>query len=173
MSIPAALTSVAYALVRAGSTGTIDLSFLSGVLLADGSVSLTGDLDLDSNKIVNLSTPTDDTDAATKAYVDSAVSGVSVPSTETPVDITASGTATAGLFTTNFVSSASGAVAVTLPAAAAGKVVKLVVTDATNAITIVAGAGDSLSANVPTQLYMVDEGVKLIAKDSTTWYVGV
>jgi len=42
----------------------------------DGSVALTGDLNLGSNKIINLATPTAATDASTKAYVDSVVGGV-------------------------------------------------------------------------------------------------
>lgn len=46
----------------------------SGVLLADGSVPLTGDLDADGFSIVNLVDPTNPQDASTKAYVDSVAS---------------------------------------------------------------------------------------------------
>lgn len=37
---------------------------------ADGSVPMTGDLDMGTNKLINLDTPTADTDGATKKYVD-------------------------------------------------------------------------------------------------------
>ena len=43
---------------------------LANYLKKDGSIALTGDLNLNSNKIVNLSTPTSDTDATNKDYVD-------------------------------------------------------------------------------------------------------
>lgn len=44
---------------------------LKNRLLIDGSIPMTGDLDLNgTNKIINLATPTTGTDAATKAYVD-------------------------------------------------------------------------------------------------------
>ena len=39
-------------------------------LKKDGSVLMTGNFDLNSNKIINLATPTLSTDAATKQYVD-------------------------------------------------------------------------------------------------------
>ena len=39
-------------------------------LKKDGSVAMTGNLNLNNNKIVGLATPTSDTDAATKKYVD-------------------------------------------------------------------------------------------------------
>ena len=45
---------------------------------SSGNVTFIGELDMGNNKIVNLATPTANTDAATKAYVDSAVSGNSV-----------------------------------------------------------------------------------------------
>lgn len=51
---------------------------LNGILAADGSVALTGDLSMGSHKITSLATPTVATDAATKAYVDSAASGGSL-----------------------------------------------------------------------------------------------
>ena len=46
-------------------------------MLLDGSQAMTGDMDLGSNKIVNLSSPTASGDAANKAYVDSQVSDLS------------------------------------------------------------------------------------------------
>ena len=43
---------------------------LANYLKKDGTIPLTGDLNLNSNKITNLSTPASDTDATTKKYVD-------------------------------------------------------------------------------------------------------
>ena len=43
---------------------------LANYLKKDGTTPLTGNLNLNSNKIINLSTPTSDTDATTKKYVD-------------------------------------------------------------------------------------------------------
>ena len=43
---------------------------LANYLEKDGTTALTGNLNLNSNKIINLSTPTSDTDATTKEYVD-------------------------------------------------------------------------------------------------------
>jgi len=45
-------------------------------LKRDGSVALTGSLNLDNNKITNLATPTADGDAANKAYVDGIAAGL-------------------------------------------------------------------------------------------------
>lgn len=42
----------------------------------DGSVAFTGDVNAGGHKVVNVATPTADTDAATKAYVDSGISDV-------------------------------------------------------------------------------------------------
>ena len=132
----------------------------------------TGAIDAASHKILNVTDGSDSGDAVNKGQLDAAISGVSVPSVETVVDLTGTATATAGLFTTNFIDASGGAVSITLPAAAAGKVVKFTVINATNAISIAAGSGDTLSTNVPTALYVVDETLKLVAKDATTWYIG-
>ena len=48
----------------------IDGVTMSNYLKKDGSVPLTGNLNLNSKKIINLSTPTSDTDATNKEYVD-------------------------------------------------------------------------------------------------------
>lgn len=50
---------------------------VNSVLLLDGSKAMTGNLNMGSNKITNLATPTANTDAATKAYVDSAAASAS------------------------------------------------------------------------------------------------
>ena len=49
---------------------SINVGALGNYLKKDGTTALTGDLDLNSNKIINLSTPTLDTDATNKEYVD-------------------------------------------------------------------------------------------------------
>ena len=49
---------------------SINSGALANYLKKDGTTPLTGDLNLNSNKIINLSTPTSDTDATTKEYVD-------------------------------------------------------------------------------------------------------
>jgi hypothetical protein len=50
--------------------GTIDTQTLTNKTLS--TATLGNDLDADSNKIINLATPTAATDAATKAYADEA-----------------------------------------------------------------------------------------------------
>ncbi len=60
-----------------GTRGSVSLTGL-GISLE----SLTGDINVLSNKIVNLATPTIGTDAATKAYVDAAVAGGGGATTE-------------------------------------------------------------------------------------------
>lgn len=48
----------------------------SEFLKRDGSVGMTGNLDSGGNKVTNLGTPTSNSDAATKSYVDSQISGL-------------------------------------------------------------------------------------------------
>jgi len=63
--------------VAAGAAiDTTKLADGANFIKRDGSVAMTGALAMGSNKITGLSTPTNTTDAATKAYVDGAVSGV-------------------------------------------------------------------------------------------------
>ena len=50
-------------------------NFSKNYIKKDGSIGLSGNLDLGSNKIINLITPVDSGDAATKAYVDQVVMG--------------------------------------------------------------------------------------------------
>ena len=61
-------------------TGVIDFS---PYLKKDGTVAMTGSLSMGSNKITGLGTPTADTDAATKKYVDDTVAGVVKTATAT------------------------------------------------------------------------------------------
>lgn len=63
----------------------------------DGSVVMTGDLDLNSNKIINLADPVADSDAATKLYVDNKARGLDWKDSvrvATTANITLSGTQT-------------------------------------------------------------------------------
>jgi hypothetical protein len=57
--------------------GTSDTQTLTNKTLGSN-VSLSADLDADNNKIINVATPTADTDAANKAYVDSVAEGLHV-----------------------------------------------------------------------------------------------
>ena len=60
----------------ATAQGTADnaLAIANKAILKDGSVAMTANLNMSTKKIINLGTPESDTDAATKAYVDSAES---------------------------------------------------------------------------------------------------
>ena len=61
------------------TTAGIELTKLEKtVIAADGSNVFTADQSMGSHKITNLATPTDDNDAANKAYVDSVASGLDV-----------------------------------------------------------------------------------------------
>lgn len=53
----------------------------SGDFMANGTVPMTGDLNMNSHKVTGVATPTADTDAAPKAYVDSAVEA-RIPNTQ-------------------------------------------------------------------------------------------
>lgn len=55
-------------------------SALTGSVAADGQTPMTGDLNLNSNKIVNVDDPTQAQDAATKTYVDAKTDGTSAGS---------------------------------------------------------------------------------------------
>lgn len=54
------------------STGRVQIKDSTKVPL-DGSVAMTGALNVGNNKVINLATPTEDTDAVNKAYVDSTI----------------------------------------------------------------------------------------------------
>lgn len=53
----------------------------SGDFMANGTVPMTGDLNMNSHKVMGVATPTADTDAAPKGYVDSAA-GARIPATQ-------------------------------------------------------------------------------------------
>jgi len=56
--------------------GVTESMLASSYLLVDGTKAMTGDLNMGSQKIINVATPTADTDGATKAYVDDRVNGI-------------------------------------------------------------------------------------------------
>jgi len=69
------VTGTTIASTWANNTLTDIASALTGSLASDGQTSMSGNLNLNSNKIVNLATPTLSTDAVTKAYADALVGG--------------------------------------------------------------------------------------------------
>lgn len=76
-----------------------DEQLLSGAsfIKKDGSVAFTGDMNLGTKKITNLGTPTTDSDAATKSYVDATAQGLDVKSSvraATTANVTLSGVQT-------------------------------------------------------------------------------
>ena len=80
----APLNNAAIQVLLTGDASLVGLELL-GIAYHDlitvdslGNVTLAGDLDMDGNKIVNLGTPTANTDAATKGYVDSAITANTV-----------------------------------------------------------------------------------------------
>jgi hypothetical protein len=83
----------------ANNTSNVELSVNSGNLVIASNTDISSlilssqsnDLNVNSNKIVNLSTPTTDSDAATKSYVDSVAQGLDVKSS-VRVATTSSGT---------------------------------------------------------------------------------
>ena len=74
--------------IKANSTHVDDnfntlLNAVNGKLDLDGTSTPTADISWDGNKITNLASPTANGDAATKGYVDSAITAASVPATTT------------------------------------------------------------------------------------------
>jgi hypothetical protein len=132
-----------------------------------------GSIDAASEKILNVANGTDNGDAVNKGQLDSAISGVTVPSGMTINPVTGDETLVAGLFTLNVIDASSASCACTFPAASEGKTVNWTVKDATNAITFVAGSGDTLTAGVPTAAYTKNECGKAVADGDTNWYSAV
>jgi len=87
-----------------------DLSIVGSTISAPSNADITitnsgtGNVNVDSNKIVNLATPTADTDASTKKYVDDQISTVSTSSItqgDTNVSVTDSGTGSVAITVDN------------------------------------------------------------------------
>jgi hypothetical protein len=82
---------------NAAAIATTKLADGADFIQRDGSVEYTADQSMGNNKITNLATPTNSTDAATKAYVDSAIEGLDPKQSvrvATTANITLSGTQT-------------------------------------------------------------------------------
>ena len=70
----------------------------AGDFMADGSVPMTGPLDMNGNRITEVGTPTADTDAANKAYVDDALEGVTITTDATPTEDSTNPVQSGGVF---------------------------------------------------------------------------
>lgn len=70
----------------------------AGDFLADGSVPMTGNLDMNGNRVTEVGTPTADTDAANKAYVDNALEGVTITTDATPTEDSTNPVQSGGVF---------------------------------------------------------------------------
>ena len=110
-SLPAGnpvVTGTTIASTWANNTMTDLAAALTDSVAADGQTPMTGNLNLSSNKIVNLATPTLSTDAVTKAYADALVSG----GTGSFTTLTVTGTTTLATSLTGVLKGTSGVVAV-------------------------------------------------------------
>lgn len=134
---------------------------------ADGTRSFTGNLAMGGNKITGLGTPTAGTDAATKAYVDSATSGLDVKqsvrlaTTAALAAVTASGSGIGKTLTAD----ANGALSVDGVATAAGNrvLIKNQATAANNGIYVVTDAGSAGTPFILTRATDADENAEITA----------
>jgi len=109
-SLPAGnpvVTGTTIASTWANNTMNDLASALTDSVAADGQTSMTGNLNLNSNKIVNLATPTLSTDAVTKAYADALVGGAG-----SFTSLTVTGTTTLATALTGVLKGTSGVVSV-------------------------------------------------------------
>ncbi len=109
-SLPAGnpvVTGTTIASTWANNTLSDIASALTDSVAADGQTPMTGNLDANSNKIVNLATPTLTTDAVTKAYADALVGGSSAGSF---TNLTVTGTTTLATSLTGVLKGTSGVV---------------------------------------------------------------
>jgi len=102
------VTGTTIASTWANNTLSDIASALTDSVAADGQTAMSGNLNLNSNKIVNLATPTLSTDAVTKAYADALVSG----GTGSFTTLTVTGTTTLATSLTGVLKGTSGVVAV-------------------------------------------------------------
>lgn len=71
----------------------------AGDFMADGSVPMTGNLDMNGNRVTEVGTPTADTDAANKGYVDEAVSNMEITTDTTPTQGSTNPVQSGGVYT--------------------------------------------------------------------------
>ena len=111
-SLPAGnpvVTGTTIASTWANTTMNDLASAMTDSVAADGQTAMTGNLNLNSNKIVNLATPNLTTDAVTKAYADALVGGTSSGSFTT---LTVTSTTTLATSLTGVLKGTSGVVSV-------------------------------------------------------------
>ena len=70
----------------------------AGDFMADGSVPMTGPLDMNGNRVTEVGTPTADTDAANKVYVDEALEGMTITTDATPTEDSTNPVQSGGVF---------------------------------------------------------------------------
>lgn len=71
----------------------------AGDFMADGSVPMTGNLDINGNRVTEVGPPTADTDAANKGYVDEAVSNMEITTDTTPTQGSTNPVQSGGVYT--------------------------------------------------------------------------
>lgn len=71
----------------------------AGDFMADGSVPMTGNLDMNGNRVTEVGPPTADTDAANKGYVDEAVSNMEITTDTTPTQGSTNPVQSGGVYT--------------------------------------------------------------------------
>ena len=111
-SLPAGnpvVTGTTIASTWANNTMNDIASALTGSVAADGQTPMTGNLQMGSNRITNLATPTVSTDAVTKAYADALVDGSTSGSF---TNLTVTGTTTLATALTGILKGTSGVVSV-------------------------------------------------------------
>lgn len=71
----------------------------AGDFMANGTVPMTGALNMGGNKVTGMADPTADTDGATKGYVDEAISGVTITTDATPTQGSTNPVQSGGVYT--------------------------------------------------------------------------
>jgi len=134
-------------------------SAMTDSVAADGQTAMTGNLNLNSNKIVNLATPTLSTDAVTKAYADALVGGAGSFTTLTSSGAT---TFTAGTAST---STTTGTAVITGGLGVSGRINAANFDGIVGANTAAAGSFTTLSA---TGVTTVQAGTAALPAITTT-----
>jgi len=134
------ITGTTIASTWANNTLSDIATALTDSVAADGQTAMTGNLNLNSNKIVNLATPTLSTDAVTKAYADALVGGAGSFTTLTSSGAT---TFTAGTAST---STTTGTAVITGGLGVSGRINAANFDGIVGANTAAAGSFTSLSA---------------------------
>jgi hypothetical protein len=155
-----------------------DLSIVGSTISAPSNADITitnsgtGNVDVDSNKIVNLATPTADTDASTKKYVDDQISTVSTSSItqgDTSVSVTDSGTGSVAITVDNSTHTTFNSSGITLATGAfVGNLTGDVTGNADTATSATTATNITASANNAT-----DETVYITFVDGATGGQGI